>query len=282
MRKGIKLLLSLLLITIFVGCIESSDIIPGPKPKDKENQDELKTDNKEIKTLLTDKFKNVEELGVLYPYASSGDYIEVRYNIAKDKEKIEEIYKSIKGTRDKYHKVSPQGEGQQSDPTFIINIYYNGGKMDEIASTESGEYIFRNTTTKNPSWVGGSNSQLEKLLGDGSELYSLEYRKIGENIKVKLTSFQSNMKSENKEEITNFITSNITEDAYENLKEGNLEITGPIIYYQNGDVSIDAINRKLSRNESTNEFMTFTFVNIEGDMKINNIECITDTFIYSN
>ena len=256
--------------------------MPGPKPKYTENQDELNTDDNEIKTLLTDELRNVDELGVLYPYANTGDYIEVRYNIAKDKEKIEEIYSSIHGTEARYEKVPPEGEGQQSNPTYIINIYYNGGRVDEIASTESGLVIYRNTSTKNPSVVGGANSDLQKLLGDGSELYSTEYRKLGENIKVKLTSLQSNMKSENKEEITNLITSNITEDAYENLKEGNLEITGPIIYYQNGDVSINAINRKLSRNESTDEFMTFTFVNIEGDMKINNIECITDTFIYSN
>ncbi|WP_426350766.1 hypothetical protein ACPWSR_05865 [Alloiococcus sp. CFN-8] len=321
MRKGIKLLISLLLITFIPGCVENGDTAPGPEPKDLEKQeklytndeelntedevktdddelntqddlkaddedlnteDELNTDDNEIKTLLTDELKNVEALGVLYPYSEreGWGYIEVRYNTAKDKDKIEQIFQSIKGTNAQYYKVNPAGEGQQSNPTFIINIYYNSGSMDEIASTETGEGIYRNTTTKNPSYVAGRNTELQKLLGDGSELYSPEYVKLGKDIENMLTGFQNNIKDGNKKEVESLITANITEDDYENLTEGKIQDYGTIIHYQNGDISIKAVNRKSSEIESTNEFMTFTLVKEEGKMKINKIECITDTIKY--
>jgi len=312
-RRGIKLLLSLLLITFLAGCVENGDTAPGPEPKDIEKQEklytndeklntedevkidddqlntqddlkaddeDLNTDDNEIKALLTDELKNVEELGVLYPYANSGDYIEVRYNIAKDKEKVEQIFQSIKGTEARYNKVAPEGEGQQSNPTFIINIYYNSGSMDEIASTETGEGIYRNTTTKNPSFVGGRNTELQKLLGDGSELYSTEYEKLGKDIENMLAAFQNNIKNGNKKEVESLITANITEDDYENLKEGEIWLYGTVIHYQNGDISINAINGKSSETEETNDYMTFTLVKEEGNMKINKIECITNTFKY--
>ncbi len=193
MIKIIRLIAVFLLVSFLVGCVENGDIAPGPEPKDIEkqeklytndeqlnteddqlnaedevkaddedlnNEDELNTDDNEIKTLLTDELKNVEELGVLYPYydREAWGYIEVRYNIDKDKEKIEEIFQSLKGTEANYYKNGPDGEPNNSSPTFIINIYYSSGSVDEIASTETGEHIYRYTSKKNYSSVAGANT----------------------------------------------------------------------------------------------------------------------------
>ena len=48
-------------------------------------------------------------------------------------------------------KVTPAGQGQQSDPTLRIQIYYSSGRIDRIDSTETGEFIYRNTSSVNPS-----------------------------------------------------------------------------------------------------------------------------------
>jgi hypothetical protein len=105
--------------------------------------------------------KSLSEVSVVsikdYEHKSS-----ITLNVNKDKEKITELYNSVDSTQVTDH--SDDKEGQNSDPKFIITFQYQDGTQDEIKSTETEDFIYRNLSTTG--WIGGKNPNIHHVIDE--------------------------------------------------------------------------------------------------------------------
>ncbi len=235
MKNVVSLISGLACVLVLACCVPNADgKIPGPEYN---NDSQKYHEQFKNETLLTDRKENVQTMKIKSSLKEANNFVYVVYEEGKDNQKINDIYDNINNTDSTYHEVSLSEEGQQSNPVFTIDIYYKNGTINEIASTETGALIYRNTGT-NLDWIGGKNEDLQNLLRSFYSENLEEHKKNIEEAETLVNIFIDGMKKNDLDVIKAMITEKVDIKFIEGVKSDYLQEKVEGIIYADGKIEL--------------------------------------------